>query len=216
MSPKRRCQSCGRRATAGLSAYQAAKWAVGGFSEVLAPEVGPLGIRVTVLEPGGMQTDWAGSSMQVPPISEPYLGTVGVMARMHYELGSAGALGDPAKVAQVVLSVAAMAELGGTRSRRQTADRSGGRQLEWRSRLAANQEGSSGRCYPGRPGTPRSRRSPEAGRRCGGSAPRRGLVPHTGYRLARARWRSRARRGRRHRRRPARRPRAADAPASSG
>jgi NAD(P)-dependent dehydrogenase (short-subunit alcohol dehydrogenase family) len=98
----------GRLATAGLSAYQAAKWAVGGFSEVLAREVGPLGIKVTVLEPGGMQTDWAGSSMHVPPISQPYEPTVGAMARMHYELGSAGALGDPAKVAQVVLEVAAM------------------------------------------------------------------------------------------------------------
>ncbi|HEY2076145.1 MAG TPA: SDR family NAD(P)-dependent oxidoreductase [Streptosporangiaceae bacterium] len=98
----------GRLATAGLSAYQAAKWAVGGFSEVLAREVGPLGIKVTVLEPGGMQTDWAGSSMHVPPISQPYQPTVGAMARMHHELGSAGALGDPAKVAQVVLKVAAM------------------------------------------------------------------------------------------------------------
>jgi NAD(P)-dependent dehydrogenase (short-subunit alcohol dehydrogenase family) len=100
----------GRLATAGLSAYQAAKWAVGGFSEVLAREVGPLGIKVTVLEPGGMQTDWAGSSMQVPPISEPYQPTVGVMARMHRELGSGSALGDPAKVAQVVLTVAGMAD----------------------------------------------------------------------------------------------------------
>jgi NAD(P)-dependent dehydrogenase (short-subunit alcohol dehydrogenase family) len=100
----------GRLATAGLSAYQAAKWAVGGFSEVLAREVGPLGIKVTVLEPGGMQTDWAGSSMQVPPISEPYQPTVGAMARLHHELGNAAALGDPAKVAQVVLEVAGMAE----------------------------------------------------------------------------------------------------------
>jgi NAD(P)-dependent dehydrogenase (short-subunit alcohol dehydrogenase family) len=100
----------GRLATAGLSAYQAAKWAVGGFSEVLAREVGPLGIKVTVLEPGGMQTDWAGSSMRVPPISEPYLPTVGVMASVHHGLGSADALGDPAKVAQVVLTVAGMAD----------------------------------------------------------------------------------------------------------
>jgi len=100
----------GRLATAGLSAYQAAKWAVGGFSEVLAREVGPLGIKVTVLEPGGMQTDWAGSSMQVPPISEPYQPTVGAMARLHHELGSATALGDPVKVAQVVLEVAGMTE----------------------------------------------------------------------------------------------------------
>src|SRR6201994_1572051 len=100
----------GRLATPGLSAYQAAKWAVGGFSEVLAKEVGPLGIKVTVLEPGGMQTDWAGSSMRVPPISEPYQPTVGAMARLPHDLGSTSALGDPAKVARVVLEVAGMAE----------------------------------------------------------------------------------------------------------
>jgi NAD(P)-dependent dehydrogenase (short-subunit alcohol dehydrogenase family) len=100
----------GRLATPGLAAYQAAKWAVGGFSEVLAHEAGPLGIKVTVLEPGGMQTDWAGSSMQVPPVSEPYRATVGVSARMHQSLGAATALGDPAKVARVVLEVAAMAD----------------------------------------------------------------------------------------------------------
>ena len=100
----------GRLATPGLSAYQAAKWAVGGFSEVLAREVGPFGVKVTVLEPGGMQTDWAGSSMRVPPISEPYQPTVGAMARLHHDLGSTSALGDPAKVARVVLEVAGMAE----------------------------------------------------------------------------------------------------------
>jgi NAD(P)-dependent dehydrogenase (short-subunit alcohol dehydrogenase family) len=99
----------GRLATPGLSAYQAAKWAVGGFSEVLAREVGPLGIKVTVLEPGGMQTDWAGSSMHIPPVSEPYQATVGLAARLH-DSGGATALGDPAKVAQVVLQVAALAE----------------------------------------------------------------------------------------------------------
>jgi NAD(P)-dependent dehydrogenase (short-subunit alcohol dehydrogenase family) len=98
----------GRLATPGLSAYQAAKWAVGGFSEVLAREVGPLGIKVTVLEPGGMRTDWAGSSMEVPPISEPYRQTVGAMARVHHDLGSDSSLGDPAKVAQVVLKVSGM------------------------------------------------------------------------------------------------------------
>jgi NAD(P)-dependent dehydrogenase (short-subunit alcohol dehydrogenase family) len=96
----------GRMATPGLSAYQAAKWAVGGFSSVLAAEVAPLGIRVTVLEPGGMQTDWAGSSMTVPPISEPYQATVGRSAAMHN--AQTLALGDPAKVARVVLEVAAM------------------------------------------------------------------------------------------------------------
>ncbi|MEJ1229426.1 MAG: SDR family NAD(P)-dependent oxidoreductase [Galbitalea sp.] len=97
----------GRSATAGLGAYQAAKWAVGGFSGVLDAEVRPLGIRVTVLEPGGMRTDWAGSSMTIPPISDAYRDTVGNRARM---IGESTPLGDPAKVAQVVLRVAAMDE----------------------------------------------------------------------------------------------------------
>jgi NAD(P)-dependent dehydrogenase (short-subunit alcohol dehydrogenase family) len=96
----------GRLATPGLAAYQSAKWAVGGFSGVLAAEVAPLGIHVTVLEPGGMQTDWAGSSMQIPPISAPYQPTAGAMAAMHNAANLS--LGDPAKVAQVVLQVAAM------------------------------------------------------------------------------------------------------------
>jgi NAD(P)-dependent dehydrogenase (short-subunit alcohol dehydrogenase family) len=96
----------GRLATPGLSAYQAAKWAVGGFSEVLAKEAGPLGIKVTVLEPGGMATDWAGSSMHVPPVSAPYQATVGPMAKLHQGDDGPPALGDPAKVAQVVLAVA--------------------------------------------------------------------------------------------------------------
>jgi NAD(P)-dependent dehydrogenase (short-subunit alcohol dehydrogenase family) len=95
-----------RLATPGLAAYQSAKWAVGGFSGVLAAEVAPLGIHVTVLEPGGMQTDWAGSSMQIPSISAPYQPTVGAMAAIHNATNLS--LGDPAKVAQVVLQVAAM------------------------------------------------------------------------------------------------------------
>jgi len=98
----------GRLATPGLSAYQAAKWAVGGFSEVLAKEVAPLGIKVTILEPGGMQTDWAGPSMRVPPVSQPYQATVGAMARLHQGTDSPPVLGDPAKVAQVVLQIADM------------------------------------------------------------------------------------------------------------
>ncbi len=95
----------GRGATPGLSAYQSAKWAVGGFSEVLAKEVGPLGIKVTVLEPGGMRTDWAGSSMRVGAVQPDYQKAVGAMIQAH----SANAdimRGDPAKVAQAILRLA--------------------------------------------------------------------------------------------------------------
>jgi NAD(P)-dependent dehydrogenase (short-subunit alcohol dehydrogenase family) len=98
----------GRMASPGLAAYQTAKWAVGGFSSVLAAEVAPLGIKVTVLEPGGMRTDWAGSSMTVAPISAPYEPTVGAMVGLRSS-GSFAA-GDPAKVAQVVLQIASMDE----------------------------------------------------------------------------------------------------------
>ena len=98
----------GRLSTPGLSAYQAAKWAVGGFSEVLAQEVAGLGIKVTILEPGGLRTDWAGSSMAIPPISASYQATVGTVAS---RMGGHGTeAGDPAKVAQVILHLADLAE----------------------------------------------------------------------------------------------------------
>ncbi|MFC5204031.1 SDR family NAD(P)-dependent oxidoreductase [Streptomyces kaempferi] len=97
----------GRVGSAGLSAYQSAKWAVGGFSTVLAQEVAPLGIKVTVLEPGGMRTDWAGSSMTIPPVSEPYQRTVGAFADMIRSSSTANsAESDPVKVAQVVRDLA--------------------------------------------------------------------------------------------------------------
>ncbi|WP_037076116.1 SDR family NAD(P)-dependent oxidoreductase [Pseudonocardia spinosispora] len=97
----------GRGPALGLSAYQAAKFAVGGFSEVLNLEVAPLGIKVTVLEPGGMRTDWGGSSMSIPPVSEPYRATVGAFAE-HIRTINDGAASDPAKVAQVLLRIVEM------------------------------------------------------------------------------------------------------------
>ncbi|MCY1078160.1 oxidoreductase [Archangium lansingense] len=96
----------GRVSTPGLAAYQSAKWAVGGFSEVLAKEVGPLGIRVTVVEPGGMRTDWAGASMRVDDIQRDYQPTVGAFAQAHRG-NSDITRGDPTKVAQAILRVAA-------------------------------------------------------------------------------------------------------------
>jgi NAD(P)-dependent dehydrogenase (short-subunit alcohol dehydrogenase family) len=97
----------GRIANAGLSAYQSAKFAVGGFSEALSQELAPFGVKVTVLEPGGMRTDWAGSSMTIPPISEPYARTVGPLARLFREQTDF-AIGDPGKVAAALLTVVDM------------------------------------------------------------------------------------------------------------
>jgi NAD(P)-dependent dehydrogenase (short-subunit alcohol dehydrogenase family) len=95
----------GRRATPGLGAYQAAKWAVGGFSEVLAREVAPLGIRVTCVEPGGMRTDMFGVSMLDAPIAPDYERTVTAVITSIFGRPE-GAGGDPAKVAQVILRIA--------------------------------------------------------------------------------------------------------------
>jgi NAD(P)-dependent dehydrogenase (short-subunit alcohol dehydrogenase family) len=95
----------GRGATPGLSAYQAAKWAVGGFSGVLAKEVAPLGIKVTVIEPGGMRTDWAGPSMQVGDIKSDYQQTVGMLANMRGQ-NPEHMRSDPAKVALAILQIA--------------------------------------------------------------------------------------------------------------
>jgi NAD(P)-dependent dehydrogenase (short-subunit alcohol dehydrogenase family) len=99
----------GRTGTPGLSAYQAAKWAVGGFTEVLAREVGPLGIKVTAVEPGGMQTNWANrAATDVPPIDPDYAGSVGAIMKMLEQHRDRPA-GDPKKVAEVIVKLAAHA-----------------------------------------------------------------------------------------------------------
>jgi len=95
----------GRRGTPGLGAYQSAKWAVGGFSEVLAREVAPLGIRVTCVEPGGMRTDMFGLSMLADDLAPDYEPTVGAVIRATFGRAE-GARGDPAKVARAILQVA--------------------------------------------------------------------------------------------------------------
>jgi NAD(P)-dependent dehydrogenase (short-subunit alcohol dehydrogenase family) len=64
----------------GLTAYQAAKCAVAGFSLGLAKEIAPFGVKVTILEPGAMRTDWGGSSMTIPQPSGPYQPTIGAFA----------------------------------------------------------------------------------------------------------------------------------------
>ena len=54
----------GLMAFPGISAYHGSKFALEGISESLAKEVKHLGIKVTIVEPGGFRTDWAGRSMR--------------------------------------------------------------------------------------------------------------------------------------------------------
>jgi NAD(P)-dependent dehydrogenase (short-subunit alcohol dehydrogenase family) len=97
----------GRIGVPGLSGYQAAKWAVGGFTEVLTQEVAPLGIKVISVEPGGIRTGWGeiarGYMPELLPDYKPTVGAVNevIAGRIGNEVG------DPDKIAQVILRLAA-------------------------------------------------------------------------------------------------------------
>jgi NAD(P)-dependent dehydrogenase (short-subunit alcohol dehydrogenase family) len=93
----------GRTGSAGLGPYQTAKWAVEGFSEVLSREVAPLGIKVTLIEPGSFRTDWGGSSMSYTEPSEDYRSTI--EGRLDYHNQAGNEPGDPAKAAQAIMTI---------------------------------------------------------------------------------------------------------------
>lgn len=99
----------GRVGPIGRGAYAAAKWGVEGFSEVLAKEVGPLGIQVTIVEPGGFRTDFAGSSQTISADNPAYASTVGAVAQFQREYDGAQP-GDPKKAAAAIRSVARLDE----------------------------------------------------------------------------------------------------------
>jgi NAD(P)-dependent dehydrogenase (short-subunit alcohol dehydrogenase family) len=94
----------GRVGNAGLTMYQAAKFGLGGFSEALAKEVAPLGIRVTCVEPGGFRTDWAGASMSYAKQVEGYETTVDWRADL-FSSGKFIPVGDPDKAAKVMIEL---------------------------------------------------------------------------------------------------------------
>jgi NAD(P)-dependent dehydrogenase (short-subunit alcohol dehydrogenase family) len=97
----------GRIGPPGGGAYAAAKWGVEGFSEVLATEVGPLGIKVTIIEPGGLRTDFAGSSTTIRESRPEYDATVGAMNRYQQEYNGRQP-GDPVKAAAVILHLTSL------------------------------------------------------------------------------------------------------------
>lgn len=97
----------GRLGLPGSAAYHAAKWAVGGFTEALAQETAPFGVKVCALEPGGMRTNWGTRANEgTPDLIPDYEPSVGAVAKQLAPLwGNENS--DPAKVAQVVLRLAA-------------------------------------------------------------------------------------------------------------
>ena len=99
----------GRVGALGRAPYSAAKWGVEGFSESLAKEVGPLGIKVTIVEPGGFRTDFAGTSSTIRQGRPEYDATVGATARFQHDYNGKQP-GDPAKAAAAVCHIAGLDE----------------------------------------------------------------------------------------------------------
>jgi NAD(P)-dependent dehydrogenase (short-subunit alcohol dehydrogenase family) len=86
-----------------VGAYHAAKWALEGMSQALAQEVAGFGIHVTLIEPGGFATDWAGSSARHSAVLPDY---ADVHERVQEERKKRiGTPGDPKASAAAVLKI---------------------------------------------------------------------------------------------------------------
>ena len=92
----------GRVGSAGFSMYQAAKFGLQGFTEVLSKEVGSFGIKVTSIEPGGLRTDWASNSMTY---AEPIDDYKNILQSLKDYIKTIIPLGNPNKAAQVIIDL---------------------------------------------------------------------------------------------------------------
>ena len=90
--------------TPGLGAYQAAKFGVEGFSEVLAAEVAGFGVKVIIVEPGAFRTDWMGSSMAMQDPGPDYRDALDFMHEIRRS-SNGSQPGDPARAAHVIIDV---------------------------------------------------------------------------------------------------------------
>jgi NAD(P)-dependent dehydrogenase (short-subunit alcohol dehydrogenase family) len=96
----------GRLAVPGNTPYHAAKWAVGGFSDSLAMEVAPFGVKVCTLEPGGIRTNWQRRAGQdAPDLLPDYEASVGSTLKTLRSLEGRSE-GDPRKIADVIVQLA--------------------------------------------------------------------------------------------------------------
>ncbi|HMG65740.1 MAG TPA: oxidoreductase [Streptosporangiaceae bacterium] len=92
----------GQMSYAGFGAYSATKCALEGLSEALADEVGPLGIKVLIVEPGAFRTGLFGSNSASAP-DPAYDATAGQTRRM-IESSAGRQPGDPAKAAAAIIT----------------------------------------------------------------------------------------------------------------
>ncbi|MEU8240861.1 oxidoreductase [Actinoplanes missouriensis] len=93
--------------TPGMGAYQTAKFAVEGFSEVLASETEPFGVKVVIVEPGAFRTEWQGSSMVRHRVGPDYEATVGRIHRFRDETHGTQQ-GDPDRAGEAIVRVVSL------------------------------------------------------------------------------------------------------------
>ena len=83
--------------------YNATKYAVEGLSEALAQEVDPLGIKVTIVEPGPFRTDWAGRSLRESKVAiDDYSATAGQRRKQTHGI-SGKQQGDPVRAGEAII-----------------------------------------------------------------------------------------------------------------
>ncbi len=96
----------GRVTVPGNSPYHAAKWAVGGFSDSLAAEVAPFGVKVCTLEPGGIRTGFGRrASEKTPELLPEYEPSVGALLKL-LAAARSNAEGDPKRIASLIVRLA--------------------------------------------------------------------------------------------------------------
>jgi NAD(P)-dependent dehydrogenase (short-subunit alcohol dehydrogenase family) len=130
---------------AGWGYYNASKFAVNGFSEALAAELAPLGVHVTIVEPGPFRTDFLGRSGVVAAHHIPDYDETAGKSREYMNTQAGKQLGDPVKAVKAIIAAVDSPEpprhlvLGSVAFHRMTA-----RIEQWKQDLAANQATSLG------------------------------------------------------------------------
>ena len=89
----------------GIGAYHASKWALEGLSQALAAEVAGFGVKVTLVEPGGFATDWAGPSSKRSESLPAYAEARETMDRERKARAGSGGPGDPRASAAALLRI---------------------------------------------------------------------------------------------------------------